>query len=43
MVKVNLGVPVDEEHMYYDAINSKVCRLTVLGEHYWNLFNQGLV
>ena len=35
--KVNLVVPVDEEHMYYAAINSKSCKLTVLGIHYWNL------
>ncbi|MBS1019254.1 caspase family protein [Gluconobacter cerinus] len=30
-------VPVDEEHMYYAAINSKGCRLTALGAHYRNL------
>lgn len=35
--RVNLVVPVDEEHMYYAAINSKACKLTILGEHYWNL------
>lgn len=35
--RVNLVVPVDEEHMYYAAINSKACQLTILGEHYWNL------
>ena len=32
-----LVVPVDEEHMYYAAINSKSCRLTALGAHYRNL------
>lgn len=37
MVKVNLVVPVGEEHMYYAAINSKACRLTALGAHYWQL------
>lgn len=26
--------PVDEEHMYYAAINSTGCRLTELGKHY---------
>lgn len=35
--RVNLVVPVGEEHMYYAAMNSKSCKLTVLGFHYWNL------
>jgi hypothetical protein len=34
---INLVKPVDEEHMYYAAINSTGCRLTALGAHYWNL------
>lgn len=34
---VNLVKPVDEEHMYYAAMNSTACRLTALGVHYWNL------
>ncbi|MCO5383869.1 MAG: caspase family protein [Methanosarcina barkeri] len=29
--------PVDEEHMYYAAMNSKSCKLTALGYHYWKL------
>jgi len=29
--------PVGEEHMYYAAMNSKACRLTALGLHYWRL------
>jgi hypothetical protein len=29
--------PVDEEHLYWAAINSKQCRLTKLGRHYWLL------
>jgi hypothetical protein len=36
-VHVHLVKPVDEEHMYYAAINSTGCRLTALGAHYWNL------
>jgi hypothetical protein len=32
--------PVDEEHMYYAAINSKACRLTSLGRYYWRLLNE---
>ena len=34
---VHLVKPVDEEHMYYAAMNSTGCRLTALGSHYWNL------
>ena len=40
LVKLNLVVPVDEDHMYYAAMNSKSCRLTVLGEHYWRLIDR---
>lgn len=35
--RVNLVVPVDSEHMYYAAMESKSCKLTILGEHYWIL------
>ena len=35
--RINLVVPIDEEHMYYAAMNSKSCKLTALGEHYWSL------
>jgi hypothetical protein len=35
--RLNLVRPVGEEHMYFAAMNSKSCKLTVLGEHYWNL------
>lgn len=37
--RINLVVPVNEDHMYYAAMNSKSCKLTVLGAHYWNLVN----
>ena len=37
MSKVGLVVPVDEEHMYFAAMNSKSCKLTALGYHYWRL------
>ena len=37
LTRLNLVVPVGEEHMYYAAMNSKSCKLTILGEHYWNL------
>lgn len=35
--RINLVVPVDAEHMYFAAMNSKSCKLTILGEHYWKL------
>ncbi len=34
---VGLVVPIDEEHMYFAAMNSKYCKLTTLGYHYWRL------
>ena len=35
--RVNLVVPVNAPHMYFAAMESKSCRLTVLGEHYRRL------
>lgn len=35
--RVGLVVPVGEEHMYWAAMNSKSCKLTALGYHYWKL------
>lgn len=29
--------PIDEEYMYYAAMNSTGCRLTALGRHYWRM------
>ena len=37
----SLVEPVDAEHMYYAAINSKACALTRLGQHYWKLAIEG--
>lgn len=34
---VGLIEPVGEEHMYFAAMNSKSCKLTALGLHYWKL------
>lgn len=34
---VGLVIPVDEDYMYFAAMNSKSCRLTALGYHYWRL------
>lgn len=43
LVKVNLVRPVDAPHMYFAAMQSTACELTVLGEHYWNLVHQNLI
>lgn len=42
-VKLNLVVPVGEEHMYYAAINRKSCKLTARGQHYWNLVKKNTI
>ena len=42
-VKLNLVVPVGEEHMYYAAIHNKACKLTAQGQHYWNLVNKNTI
>lgn len=34
---VGLVVPVDSEYMYFAAMESKTCKLTSLGYHYWRL------
>jgi hypothetical protein len=36
-----LLVPVGAEHMYFAALESKACRLTPLGRHYWQLAKDG--
>ncbi len=41
--RLNLVVPVGAEHMYFAAMNSKSCKLTVLGVHYWNLVAKGRI
>jgi hypothetical protein len=41
--RINLVKPIDEEHMYYAAMNSTGCKLTVLGSHYWNLVHKDLI
>lgn len=35
--------PVGEEHLYYAAINSKTCRLTPLGQFYWQLASKNKI
>ena len=41
--RVNLVVPNDAPHMWHAAMESKSVRLTVLGEHYRRLANEGLL
>lgn len=42
-VKVNLVKPVGEKHMFYAAMNSQSCELTVLGQHYYKLIKKKLI
>jgi len=41
--RVNLLVPVDAPHMFHAAMESKSCKLTVLGEHYRRLVERGRI
>ena len=41
--KLNLVVPVGEDHMYYAAIHHKSCKLTVQGQHYWKLAHKNTI
>lgn len=43
LVAVNLVEPVGAQHMWHAAMNSKACRLTVLGQHYWKLVSRRLI
>ncbi|MFT5819253.1 MAG: putative caspase-like protein [Crocinitomix sp.] len=39
MANNGMVVPIGETHMYYAAIHSKKCKLTLLGQQYWQLVN----
>lgn len=41
--RINLVVPIDAPHMWHAAMNSKSCKLTVLGEHYRKLVKDKLI
>jgi Caspase domain len=41
--RVNLIVPVGAPHMWHAAMESKSCKLTVLGEHYQRLVAKGRI
>lgn len=40
---IGLVVPVNEEHMYFAAMNSKSCELTAIGKQYWRLVKEGRI
>lgn len=41
--KARLVDPVDEDHMFFAAINSTACRLTPLGKRYWRMANESRI
>lgn len=41
--RLNLLVPVGAAHMWHAAMQSRACRLTVLGEHYRRLVERGRI
>jgi hypothetical protein len=41
--RVGLVVPVGAPHMWHAAMESRTCKLTVLGEHYRRLVDDGLI
>lgn len=43
MQGVGLVEPVNEEYMYWAAMNSGKCRLTPLGMYYWQLVKEGRI
>ena len=40
---VGLVVPDGTPHMYYAAMESKACKLTSVGQHYWRLVKEGKI
>lgn len=40
---VGLVVPDGTQHMYYAAMESKSCKLTAIGQHYWKLVKEGRI
>lgn len=41
--RMRLVDPVEEDHMFYAAVNSTGCRLTQLGKRYWRRANDGRI
>lgn len=40
---IGLVIPMEEEHMYFAAMNSKACALTSIGKQYWRLVYNKLI
>lgn len=40
---VGIVVPDGHEHMYYAAMESKACKLTAIGQHYWRLVKENII
>ncbi len=38
-----LLVPVGEKHLYFAAMNCKSCKLTPIGQYYWDLVDRGKI
>ena len=43
MVSVGLVKPCNADHMYYAAMDSKSCKLTSIGQHYWYLVDKKII
>ncbi|MDR3244456.1 MAG: caspase family protein [Elusimicrobiota bacterium] len=43
LTSIGLITPINEEHMYFAAMNSKSCKLTPLGQYYWRLAKDGRI
>ena len=43
LARIGFVEPVGEEHMYYAAMKSKTCKLTLLGTYYWLLVKKGIL
>lgn len=39
---LNLVVPVGEQYLYWAAVRSKSCKLTLLGRYYWHRVDKGI-
>ena len=40
LTSIGFVEPVDEDHMYFAAMNQKACRLTAIGKYYWRLVSK---
>lgn len=40
---IGLVVPVETDHMYFAAMDSKACKLTAIGKQYWRLVKEKMI